>query len=120
MRLPGHDAWSDRTKAIEKLTEIVRGGATEFDAFVPIFKKHLQVPMSAQVSWHRLAFCARAGQAINVSSPTQVNDLRSAVVKVACQALAAVSGALGDSFEPFASHGGDGDSVPSRLLSVSD
>lgn len=60
---------------------MVTGGATEFDSFIMVFKKVLLQLMTVQV-----------------------NDLRSSIVKAACQTIIAMSERLGDAFEPFAEH----------------
>eukprot|EP01052_Picozoa_sp_SAG31_P021904 SAG31_NODE_1718_length_7457_cov_3.659418_3_plen_532_part_00 len=81
LKQQAHDMWSSRLKAIEKLTALVAGGATEFDSFGAIFKKMLLQPMAAQI-----------------------NDLRSSIVKAACLVLVSISSQLGDAFEQFAEH----------------
>ena len=66
-----------RLQAIGRLTALVAGGAAELESFSSVFKRVLMQPMAEQV-----------------------NDLRSSIVKAACVALAAMSAAMGDDFEP--------------------
>ena len=73
--------WERRVEALERLAAAATAEVCAHEAFVPLLTRHLREPLTEQVA-----------------------DMRSAVLKVACNAIVQLANLLGDSFAPLAEH----------------
>jgi CLIP-associating protein 1/2 len=86
--------WNIRNEALQKFQRLIFGGATQYSNFIPILQK-LKEPLTIQVY---LTFL------VNTNLILKLSELRSTIVKEACETLTLLSTALSDSFDSFSEY----------------